>query len=322
MKRILCIGLVLVMTVLLSACAEETPLSRTEMALDTVCSISLYDGKEETRLDASFSLIREYESKWSRTKAGSDVTTLNTANGVPTTVSVDTLALLQTAQFYTVLTDGAFDITTAPLTDLWKQAETADTLPDAAALQAACRHTGAEKLIIGSDTVALTDGAQIDLGGIAKGQIADQVANELKLGGCTSAVIDLGGNIVALGSKPNGEPFHIGITDPQNSDQLIATVAVSDRAVVTSGAYQRGFDIGGVHYSHILDPRTGQPVHNDLLSVTIIAPLAVDADVLSTACFVMGYEQASALLTRLDDIEAVFVRADGSVVTTGGVELV
>ncbi len=322
MKRLFSFVLSLLLLFSLTSCAADKPLSRTVTALDTVCTISLYGENEESTLDAVCAMIQEYEQRWSRTIPNSEVSVLNAANGAQTAVSTATVELLQTAQFYSIATEGAFDITTAPLTDLWKAAEQSGTLPDEAALSAACATTGAYRMQFGVDTATLERGTSIDLGGIAKGAIADKVSEALKAGGCSSALIDLGGNIVALGSKPNGEPFHIGIADPQKEEALIATVAVSDRAVVTSGSYQRGYEIAGEWYSHILDPKTGYPVENDLASVTILAPLALDADVLSTACFVMGYEKASTFLDTYDDIEAVFVKADGSVVATDGVDLV
>lgn len=322
MKRLICLVFAVLTVVSFSSCTDSEPLTRTVAALDTVCSVALYDTKEDALLDAACKTIQEYEQLWSRTVPDSDIARLNAAKGKETAVSADTTELFQIAQFYSLATEGAFDITTAALTDLWKAADENDVLPAPTELTAACQTTGAYKLQFGIDTVTAEKGTTVDVGGIAKGAVADKVAEILSEQGCTSAVIDLGGNIVALGTKPDGKPFHIGIADPNNPEALIATVAVSDRAVVTSGSYQRGYEIGGKRYSHILDPETGQPVENDLASVTILAPHAVDADVLSTACFVMGYEKANAFLAAYEDMEAVFVMTDGTVVATDGVELV
>ncbi len=321
MKRLFSFAISLLLLFSLTSCAADKPLSRTVTALDTVCTISLYDGKDEIALDGAIHELRWYEEQWSRTK-GVEVIKLNAANGEETTVSSATYQLLLAAQHYSRATDGAFDITTAPLTDLWQAAQDNNVLPTKDELTQACATVGADKMQFGEYTVTLAKGTKIDLGGIAKGAIADEVAGILREGGCSSALIDLGGNIVALGAKPNGEPFHIGIADPRNEEALIATVAVRDCAVVTSGSYQRGYEIAGKRYSHILDPKTGYPVDNDLASVTIIAPLALDADVLSTACFVMGYEKARAFLDTYEDVEAVFVKTDGSVIATDGVDLV
>ncbi len=321
MKRKICAVLAALILMLCSSCTDAPALTRTVTALDTVCSVSLYDGGQ-TLADASVQWLYEYEALWSRTVPSSDVAKLNSANGTPIAVQAQTYALLKSAQQYTALTDGAFDITTASLTDLWKASEQADVLPDEAALAAACQTVGGDKITFQEQTVSLANGTSIDPGGIAKGAIADRVAERLREGGCTSAILDFGGNIVALGAKPNGEPFQIGIADPRDSEQLIATVAVRDRAVVTSGSYERGYTIAGHRYSHILDPQTGYPVQNDLLSVTIITSSAMQADALSTACFVMGYETAQTLIASLDGVEAVFVKADGTVIATADVVLV
>lgn len=320
MPRIRFLAILSAILLLFSSCAAM-PLSRTAMHMDTTCSVTIYGG-DAAALDACFTTVEVYEWLWSRTDESGELSALNAARGAPRSMTADTVALLQLAKEYAVLTNGAFDVTTAPLTDLWKAAEEADVLPDAAALASACARVGADKLHINGDTVALKGGAQLDLGAIAKGAVADKAADTLRARGCDGALLDFGGNIVAMGTKPNGQWFHIGIADPRDSGELIATVAVADKAVVTSGSYERGYTVGGKRYSHILDPKSGRPVENDLLSVTIIADQAADADALSTACFVMGYDNARALIDSLDGFEAVFVTADGAVEATDGVSLV
>ena len=308
-----------IMVMLCSSCTAALPNSRTQMQMDTVCSITVYGG-DGRLLDAGFDAVEVWETHWSRTVETSDIAMLNAANGAPVTVQSETAALLQLAKEYSALTDGAFDVTTAPLTDLWKAAEQADALPDAAARQSALACVGADKMRIEGNTVTLTDGAQLDLGAVAKGAVADCAAEELRDRGCDSALLDFGGNIIALGTK-NGKPFRVGIADPRDGGSIVATVAVADKAVVTSGSYERGYTIGGKRYSHILDPKSGKPVENDLLSVTVLAEKAAVADALSTACFVMGYDRARALIDSLEGIEAVFVTADGAVQTTDDVSL-
>ena len=322
MKRLCCFIMAAVLAGTLTACGNDRPLSRRVTALDTVCVISLYDGKTQTTLDACVQVIEDCEARWSRTRSDSEVFAVNAANGAPVNVSAETAGLLHAARDYAALTDGAFDITTAPLTDLWKAGEASGVLPDDRALAAACALTGTDTWQLSGQTVTLCEGTQIDLGAIAKGAAADAVADELTALGCTSALINFGGNVVALGEKPDGSAFRVGIGDPRNEEAVIATVAVRNRAVVTSGSYERGYDIGGAWYSHILDPDTGKPVQNDLLSVTITAPTATQADALSTACFVMGYERAWAFVDTLSEVEAVFVLADGRVSATEGAGMV
>lgn len=317
MRRFLSIALAVILcATALCGCAAQ-PHTVTALLLDTTCSVTVYDAADKAAADDVLSLVADDEQRWSRTDPDSEISRLN--RGEITKVSDDTAALLHTALTWSSRTSGAFDITTAPLTDLWKQSEQDGIVPSETALQAALTTVGADRITIDGNSVTLSRGTALDLGAIAKGAIADRAAAFLREAGCDSALIDLGGNIVAVGNKPNGDAFTVGIADPRQSDALIATVEVRDGAVVTSGSYERGYTVGGTRYSHILDPQSGRPVQNDLLSVTILAPLAADADALSTACFVMGYDRAAALIDTLDSIEAVFVLQDGNVRATNGV---
>lgn len=314
-----CLALWIAAGMLAGCQPQEKPLTRTVMAMDTVMTLSLYDIRDEAVLDACTALIEKRESQWSRTPADSDIARANAADGQPTEVDASTVQLLESALAYTRLTDGAFDVTTAVLSDLWKQAQAADTLPETAQREEALAKTGADKVVLDNTTVTLTGGAQLDLGAIAKGQLADELSALLTRKGCHSALIDLGGNIYAHGTKTDGSPFTVGIAHPHKDNALAATVAVSDMAVVTSGSYERGYTVNGKRYSHILDPATGLPVENDLASVTILTASACTADVLSTACFVMGYDAARVFVDSTEGVEAVFVLTDGTVVMTDGV---
>lgn len=320
MKRIFAVIAAAALLPGLTACGD-TPYTKTTMALDTVVQVTVYDAAHETFTDEVFAHISAREALWSRTVETSDIARLNAGNGQPVTVSAETAALLQTACAFTAAV-GGFDITTASLTDLWTAGAENQTLPTAKALAEALAVVGAERVQVDGTTVTLQGGATVDLGGVAKGQIADEAAALLRENGCERALVDLGGNIVAIGSHRDGSPFHIGIAHPIRGGALAATVAVKDTAVVTSGSYERGYQIGSAWYSHILDPETGCPVENDLASVTILAPTACEADMLSTACFVMGYDAARMFVDSLDGVEAVFVLTDGTVLATDGVELV
>jgi len=316
MNRILCA--LVALTLLLCCCGcGDAPSTHTATALDTVCSVTVYAPADDAAASACLQTLKEDEQRWSRTVTTSDIARLNDLGCA--TVDEATVGLLTDALAWSDRTDGAFDITSASLTDLWKAAEQTNTLPSSHAIETALNTVGAGRITVDGTTVTLAPGTAIDLGAIAKGAIADRLADQLRQSGCDSALIDLGGNIVAVGTRPDGKPFRVGIVDPQNPESLITTVLASDSAVVTSGSYERGYTIGGRRYSHILDPHTGYPVDNDLLSATILAPSAADADALSTACFVMGYEKAAALIDSIDGIEAVFVLRDGRLCATEGV---
>ncbi len=320
-KEVLCLkrlGLVLLAVCLLFTACSPTPLTETRLLLDTACTITLYDG-DDALLNACFERITEDEARWSKTVENSDVAVLNRDGEA--VVSEDTAALISQAITYSDLSSGAFDITAASLTALWQRAEEQGALPTPDEIADAVASVGYDRLTVNGATVTVPNGTQIDLGAIAKGAIADRAAAFLRENGCQCALIDLGGNIVAVGSK-NGTPFSVGIADPRDPNALLTTVEVTDLAVVTSGSYERGFTVGGKRYSHILDPHTGYPVENDLASVTILCASATKADALTTACFVLGYEKAVALVENDPDIEAVFCLTDGTVIITDGVNTV
>lgn len=303
-----------VLCLLCTSCAPQTPLTRSFTALDTACSVKLYGGPQAL-LDKAVNTVAEYEALWSRTVETSDVARLNAAEGAAVTVAAETATLLETAREWSEATDGAFDVTVAPYKVLW---ETATRVPTEAELLEAGTRVGTDKLQ--SSPWRLEDGASLDLGAIAKGAIADKVRERLEAEGCTGALLDLGGNITVFGSKPDGSAFKVAIADPRDPRNAVLTVEVTDVTLSTSGSYERFYELDGKRYSHILDPLTGRPVENGLLSVTVVAPCGATADALSTACFVMGVEKGKAFIEALDGVEAVFVTAGEVFVTEGLLE--
>lgn len=302
---------------LLGGCAAPTPLTRDTVAMDTVISISLYDSQDEGLIAACFDRLAEYEALFSRTDPESEVARLNAAAGEAMPLSADTRELLTLGKAFSERTNGAFDITIATVSALWDFSS--GTLPDAAALADAAARVDWRALDVTETGATLQNGAAVDLGGIAKGYAADRLAEYLRAEGVTSALLDLGGNVYALGDK-NGKPFAVGIRDPQNEASLAAVVRVRDKSVVTSGVYERGFTKDGVRYHHLLDPKTGYPVQNGLASVTIVSERSVEADALSTACFVLGLQDGLALVEATDGVEALFIAADGSLIASSGLE--
>ena len=170
------------------------------------------------------------------------------------------------------------------------------------------------------NTVTLPEGMMIDLGGIAKGYIADELAAFLREQGVTSADLNLGGNVITIGRKPDGTAWRIGVQNPHGSrDESILILNLVDATVVTSGNYERYFELDGVRYHHILDPETGYPVSNGLASVSIITQSSMYADALSTACYVLGLEEGMALIEELEDVEAIFITEDLEIHYSSGV---
>lgn len=307
MKRILAC---LLLSLLLLGCRTETAHSAAGFACDTVVTVTAYAPQET--VDATLRICADYEKILSKTAAGSDIDRLNRANGEPVEVQPETAALLALAVEIGTASGGAFDVSIAPASALWDFKADEPQIPDENALLAACGRIDYRSIVIDGNIVTLKNGAEIDLGGIAKGYIADCVAAYLKGQGVTSACINMGGNVVLIGTKPDGTPWTVGIRDPNGTpEQSEEVLALSDAAVVTSGTYERGFDLGGVRYHHILDPKTGMPVQNGLASVTVIGTRSALCDALSTACFVLGEEKSRPVLERYG-VRAIFLYADGT----------
>ena len=308
---------ILILCLLLSSCAmPDMPLTRTDFLMDTVVTIKLYDSRDEDILDECFEICRRYEALFSRTIPDSDIGRLNAAaaEGMtePLPLSPETIELIRIGLEYGELSDGRFDITIAPLSTLWDFGAEDPHVPSDEEISRALALVDYRKVQITEDGVLLPEaGMAIDLGGIAKGYIADRLAEYLRDAGVASAVISLGGNVYCVGSRPDKKAFRISIENPDPGALTDAGVyRVADASVVTSGGYERGFTENGKWYHHILDTRTGYPVENDLASVTIFSADSVVGDALSTTCFALGFEEGLALINSLPDVYAMFITTD------------
>ncbi len=304
---------------------KNQSVQKTIIAYDTVVTITLYGTTDEAVLSDVANMCMSYEALFSRTIEGSDIYRINHSNGAPVTVNPETLLLIKESIRFSELTDGAIDITIAPVRDLWdftdndmaSSASDSFTLPDDAALSDALSHVDYHCIQYNeaTNTVTLTDPqAQIDLGFIAKGYIADKIKEYLLSQGISSAIINLGGNVLTIGSKPDQTPFKIGIEKPFETTTSLDVLSVNDRSVVTSGIYQRYATYNDEIYHHILNPETGYPVSGDLLSVTILSDSSMIGDALSTSCLLLGVEKSKQLLANFDNVEAVFVTSDYEII--------
>ncbi|MGN0713095.1 MAG: FAD:protein FMN transferase [Anaerovoracaceae bacterium] len=367
LRHILAVLLILLLIIPQAGCSSNGEnyqgIAKTGFYLDTVCTITIYGvdpdsdlGKELAEVDEEgqqkqiFQLITDAflecdrcEKILSKTLDSSEISKINAAGGRTVTVSDMTAEVIEKGLEYGTLSNGVFDITIGKVTDLWNfhdfqtediadgeggAGEGTDPLPDPELLKEAVRHVDYRKVSVDEDQVALQDPEmEIDLGGIAKGYIADHLTQWLEECGVVSAVIDLGGNIVAIGGKSAGllelpqQDFTIGIKDPQSeSGQLLGIFECSDKTVVTSGTYERYVVKDGKKYHHILNPETGWPAETDVNSVTIITEKnrAVDGDGLSTTCLALGVEKGTALIESIEGAEAVFVDLDGNITSTSG----
>ncbi|MBR5479968.1 MAG: FAD:protein FMN transferase [Clostridia bacterium] len=280
--------LFLPLLIILCACSPH-PEKQTSFAMDTVMDFTVYNAEISPLVE----LVNEYDAIFSPTRSDSELSTYNEGNFSQNEIFTD---LLEKAEFYRKKTNGAFDHTLGDLIDLWNVGE----VPANDAIETA------------------KGGDKVNLSAIVKGAVSDALVAHLNRSASSSAIISLGGNIVAFGSKPDGKPWIVGIRDPKgDSNAYLGTVGVSDKFVVSSGDYERFFEKDGVRYHHILDGSTGFPAKSDLRGVTIIADNGTLSDVYSTALFVMGYEKALEFWKNSNDFEAIFVFDDKVVVTEG-----
>ena len=325
MKRILLIVMICAMMAALSACAEKDDVptkKQTEVGfyLDTVITLTAYVDDASVLGDAMAECGR-YEAMLSRTIQGSDVWNINHADGAAVDVSEDTVTILQEAIRISELSGGAFDVTIAPASTLWDFHSGSREIPDAEALARAAEMVDYTQIRIDGTTVTLPAGMMIDLGGIAKGYIADRVREYLVNRGVKSAILSFGGNVIAIGVKPDGSPWKVGIQDIDQPTGTSMLVSLNyGGSTVTSGIYERGFEKDGVYYHHILSSETGWPVQNELASVTIFSDSSMTGDALSTAAYALGPEAGKALIEQIDGAEAVFIEKDRTVYGTSGAD--
>lgn len=329
-KKIQLMILFLSLPFLLTGCSEETiSLDTTGFYFDTAVQITVTGTKKEQAklqqgLDDALNLCQKYNQLLSRTEEGSDIYQINHSNGEWVSIDESTSRILYLALNYCDLSDGHVDITIAPVKDLWPFSTDAskDALPTFDKIQETLTNVDYTQVELDQNRVRLLNkAAQIDLGFVAKGFIADEIKAKLIEDQIDSALIDLGGNILVLGSKPDNTPYKIGIKKPfTTSGEILATVDAMDSSnittVVTSGVYERYFNYDDTLYHHLLDARTGYPAETNLYSVTILTNSSINADALSTTCFIMGLEWSKKLLSTLDGVDAIFITDQYEIIDT------
>ncbi len=324
----------LIFILLLSACSEEKeqtelldqPYSKTEFLMGTVVTLKVYDKGKEEAINKSFERVKKLAAEITTSDAGkSEIDKVNQNAGIkPVKVTSDMFYLVEEGIKYSKASDGDFDITVGPLTDLWHIGFSDAKKPTEAEIQAVLPLIDYKKVEMNekNQTIYLPEkGMALDLGGIAKGYIADEVNKVMKDEGVTSAIIDLGGNIFVRGNNPKGDNWTIGIQNPfEARGQTIGKLPGSDISVVTSGIYERYLEVDGVKYHHILSPFTGYPCNNELAGVSIVSKKSIDGDGLSTAVFMKGVKGGMEYVDSFPDVEAIFVTKDKKVYVTDGLK--
>lgn len=303
-------------SVLLSGCSgylpDEEELTYTDTLFDTVISVRVLDPADQEIMDGCKELCQYYDTLFSRTDKNGEIYKINHAKGKAVEVSEDTISLIKAGLYYCDMSNGLFDITIGPVSRLWDFKAEKPSIPSSQSISKAVRHVDYKNVVIDGSTVKLEDPkAALDVGAIAKGYIADRIKDYLKENGIKHAIINLGGNILTLGTKTDGSKYNIGIQRPfDEAGSPITSVKVADQSIVTTGVYERYFEIDEKKYHHILSPDTGRPCRNTLYSVTIVTDSSLTADALSTVCFLMGYKKGMKLVNQLDNVDAVFISKD------------
>lgn len=307
---------------------ELTLVKQEQLILGTFGTISAYSNSEKEGNEAiskAYDRIREIENLMSTSIEGSDVYNMNKKAGVDSiAVNPSTMEVLLKGLEYSSTTKEAFNIGLGSLIELWGIGKDWQKVPTSEEIADAKKHIDLNKLEISEEnnTVFINDPKMlVDLGGIAKGYAVDESIRILKENGIKSGVVNLGGDVYALGTKTDGSKWRIGINNPEiGSNNSIARISISDKSVVTSGDYERYFIENGVRYHHIIDPKTGVPANNGLVSVTIVSDKSIDGDVLSTASFILGLEDGLKLIESRPGVEGLLITKDREVYVSSGLK--
>ncbi len=295
-------------------CENKRIIKESRILMDTFAEIKCVSTRgEDEAIDSAFKEMERIERVFSKFKEDSEVSKINNIAGRQIVkVENEVFKLIEDSIRYSEMSDGSFDITIAPLMEVWGFVKKEARLPKDSELKEVLPLVNYKNIQLDRENKSIgfrQSAVKIDLGGIAKGYAVDRAKEVLKQNGINSALINLGGNIYAFGNPPGRDFWRIGIQHPKERDRIFLTLKLKDKGVSTSGNYERFFELNGKRYCHIINPKTGMPVEW-VLSVTVIADTAEEADALSTAIFVMGWEKGFEMIDRLKGISAMVILED------------
>lgn len=317
----------IISSLILSSCQKNVePKTVSGFKFNTYITITAYSEVNNSVLDKCLELCDNYENLCSRTLENSTLSKVNRHE--LTEIPKDLAEMIQYGIQYGDISNGSFDITIGSVSSLWDFTSDDPQVPDSDDIKAALTYVNYKNITLNQkpgseDTyqISIPEGTIIDLGAIAKGYIADKLKDYLLKNGVTSAIINLGGNVLCVGDKPNHTAFNIGVKKPfSDSEETLVSLKISDKSIVSSGTYERCFTKDGKFYHHILNPRTGYPYDIQLTSVTIISDSSTQGDCLSTTCFTLGLDDGLKLIESLDGIEAIFVTSDNQIHYSSGAQ--
>ena len=314
-------GIFYLLILILTGCGQVPSVKETRILMDTFCEISCYgDSKDKSiaAIGAAFKEMERIEKVFSKFNKNSEVSNINRLAGLEkVAASEEVFKLTEKSVYYSRISDGAFDITVAPLMEIWGFVRRHKSIPDKETIENALEGVGYKNIELDPKKLSvkfLNKKTKIDFGGIAKGYAVDRAKDVLVSRGIKNGLVNLGGNIFALGSAPGNKAWKIGVEDPRNKGKLLRSFELTNRAMSTSGNYERCFEIGGKRYSHIINPLTGEPCQG-IISVTVAADSAEQADGLSTAIFVMGEEKGLNLAKSIKGIKVLILKEDGKIIS-------
>ena len=312
-------ALLLPLILFLTACEAEPVVYQTGfISMDTYISFTVYGENAENAAKAAQEETQRLEALFSVTDPDSEVSKINNSGGEAVNIGTDTASVIAEALRIGAASDGALDITLRPVIKEWGFTTGEYKIPDSGTLAALLEYVDYKAVTLDGGTVSVPKEYRIDLGSVAKGYVGDRTISVLRENGIASALVNLGGNVQTLGTKPDGENWRVAVQNPFGEGNL-CVIEISDKAIVTSGNYERYFeDENGTRYHHIIDPKDGYPADNGLVSATIIGESGVECDALSTAVFVMGEDRAGELWRNDGGFEMILVTDEGKMLVTEG----
>lgn len=287
-------------------------------AMDTYLNLTAYGKKAETALEQAQNRIRELESLWSVTDEHSEIYAADHSGGEPVAVSRDTADLVRYALDMAWQTNGSLEPTLYPVLTAWGFTTDSFQIPEREELDHLLERVNYTRVSLQDTTLTVPDGMQLDLGAVGKGYAADETAAVLRENGIASALLDFGGNILTIGTKPDGSPWRVGVRDPDSEGDL-GVLELNSQGVSVSGGYEKFF-VGedGERYWHILDPATGAPARSGLVQTAVVSDESKRCDALSTALFVMGLDRAVQYWREHQEFEMILLTEDRTIYVTEG----
>lgn len=304
----------------------KDPVTRTETLLHTVVQIQVYHEDTEDVIQETVDYMEAMEKQLSTKLKDSDVYRINENAGIqPVKVEEETIEIIDRAIQIAQESDGLFDISIGALTNLWQIGSEDARVPSEDEIEEAINLIDYQKIIIDKENMTVMleeEGMALELGGISKGYIGSGVVEILEENNVTTAIVNLGGNVIVMGTSPNSDKgWNVGVQDPDEvRGDIVGTQRVKDAAIVTSGIYERYLEVDGIKYHHIMDPRTGYPLDNEISGVTVFAPTSFDGDSYSTALFLMGIEEGIKFIDSKEGFEVAYIDKDGGVHLSAGIK--